>query len=316
MSTLDPLLERLRISPVAWANLGPLSRTLAASTLPSRRPVLVIAHPRSGSTWVGATLGRAADAMYLKEPLTLSRLRSQSGTVTFELPNDNPPAAYLAPAAAVDIALPAFPPNVVPFPEQWRLSGRREKRLVIKEVNPLALDWFARRWRPKIIYLLRHPAGVAASFVAQGWRVRPEGFERRFRSERFASGEIVPERHSGSMWSELGAVQALVLKLTLERLQGETDRLVVRYEDLCNDPIASFRRLYDFAELRWTGQVEEKIGRETSAATHDRSKAYRTVRNSQVMAGAWRCDLTPQEIADVRDAYLAYEPRYYRAEDW
>ena len=304
------------MSPVAWANFGPISRMAAAATAPSRPPVLVIAHPRSGSTWVGATLGQAADALYLKEPLTLTRLRTQSGTVTFELPDGVPPESYLAAAAAVDSALPAFPPNVVPFPAQWGFGRRRKKRLVVKEVNPLALHWFVRRWRPKVIYLVRHPAGVAASFAAQGWRVGHEGFARRFRSDRFSNGEIVPERHTGSMWSELGAVQALILKLTLEQLQDEADWLVVRYEDLCDDPIASFRQLYDFADLRWSGRIEERIRRETGAATHDRSRAYDTTRNSQLMARAWKRDLAPREIVELRDAYLSYEPCYYRSEDW
>lgn len=299
-----------------WANLGPVSRSIAAARLPERRLVLVIAHPRSGSNWLGATLGRAPDALYLKEPLTQTRLRTQSGTVTFELPDGPPPAAYLTAASAVDMALPAFPPNVVPFPRQWGLRGRTAKRLVIKEVNPLALDWFVRRWSPKIVYLVRHPAGVAASFAARGWRVGPEGFASRFRGERFASGEIVPERHAGSMWSELGAVQALVLKLTLERLQGEGDRLVVRYEDLCDDPIAAFRQIYDFSDLRWSDQVEARILRETSAAAHDRSRAYDTTRNSKLMARAWKHDLAPDQIAQVREAYLSYEPQYYGAADW
>ena len=316
LSLRGRLLERWRLSPVPWANFGPASRMVAAATLPTRRPILIISHPRSGSTWVGATLGRAADALYLKEPLTLTRLRSHSGTVTFELPDCRPPEAYLSPARAVDIALPAFPPNIVPFPEQWRLRGRRGKRLVIKEVNPLALDWFVRRWAPKIVYLLRHPAGVAASFAAQGWRVGQDGFSRRFRSDRFATGEIVPERHAGSMWGELGAVQALVLKLTLEQLQGEADWLMVRYEDLCDDPIAVFRQLYDFADLRWTGQVEDSIRRETGATTHDRSLAYDTTRNSRLMAQAWKRDLAPDEIVELRDAYLFFEPEYYRSEDW
>lgn len=316
MSVRNRLLERWRLSPVAWANFGPASRMIAAATAPSRRPVLIISHPRSGSTWVGGTLGYADDALYLKEPLTQTRLRSQSGTVTFELANGDPPRAYLAPAEAVDIALPAFPPNIVPFPGQWRLRRRSSKRLVLKEVNPLALDWFARRWNPKIIYLIRHPAGVAASFVARGWRVKPDGFERRFRSERFASGEIMLERHVGSPWSALGAVQALVLKLTLEQLHRHADRLVVCYEDLCDNPLAAFRQLYDFAELQWTDQVEDKIRRESNGRAVDRAQPFSTTRNSRLMTDAWKGDLAPDEIAAVRDGYLSYEPDFYGAKDW
>lgn len=40
-----------------------------------RPPALVLSLPRSGSSWVGDTLGHADDAMYLREPITQSNMQ-------------------------------------------------------------------------------------------------------------------------------------------------------------------------------------------------------------------------------------------------
>lgn len=310
------LLQRLGRSPVWWANFGAISRRIAESAPPDAQPVLIVSHPRSGSTWLGATLGQAANALYLREPVTQTHLRTERLQVQFEIGAEGPPASYLAASAAVERALPSFPPDVVLFPEQWSLRGRRLKRPVVKEVNPLALRWFAERWRPKIIFLIRHPAAVAASYSARRWPIGREGFERRFRADRFASGEIRPELHAHSEWSEFGAVQAIILRLALEQLRDVPDHVVVKYEALCEDPPGAFRRLYDFAGLDWDDRIEALIRRWTEAEAHDRLDVYGTVRNSRLMAQSWRNDLKPEAIAEVRDAYLSYSPAYYGDGAW
>lgn len=310
------LLHRLNLSPVPWANFGPASRFIAMATAPTLQPVLIISRPRSGSTWVGGTLGRAANALYLREPVTQTHIRAHPEGAEFELDISGPPNTYLKAARAIDAALPAFHPDIAIYPEQWRLRHRRLKRLVIKEVNPLALRWFIERWQPKVVFLIRHPAGVAASYAARRWWIGQSGFERRFRAERFLSGEIEPARHAHSQWSELGAVQALILNLALEQLRGVADHLIVKYEALCEDPLKGFAEIYDFAGLDWSGDVERHIRAETEVAEHDRSDVYETTRNSRRMAQSWREDLTLSQIADVKDAYLHYRPPFYQATEW
>ena len=39
----------------------------------------------------------------------------------------------------------------------------------MKEVNPLAIDFFLRTWDLQVIPLLRHPGAVAESYVRMGW---------------------------------------------------------------------------------------------------------------------------------------------------
>src|SRR4051794_38244039 len=59
-------------SRVPWVHRGTFSRLIASSWKPRRPAVLILSLPRSGSSWVGSLLGRAPDALYLREPVSQS----------------------------------------------------------------------------------------------------------------------------------------------------------------------------------------------------------------------------------------------------
>ena len=63
-------------SPIRWSRFGAAS-LLLAKTVKSRRPAtLILSLPRSGSSWVGEILGSAANALYLREPITQTLIAS------------------------------------------------------------------------------------------------------------------------------------------------------------------------------------------------------------------------------------------------
>ncbi len=78
----------------------------------------------------------------------------------------------------------------------------------------------------------------------------------------------------------------------------------------------AFAQIYDFASLEWSDDVGRHIRAETQVAEHDRSKIYETTRNSRRMTQAWRGELTAEQIAEVRKAYLHYAPPFYPAAEW
>jgi len=60
------------MSPILWARWGFISKLLALMLRPRQPSTLVLSLPRSGSSWVGETLGSALNALYLREPVTQS----------------------------------------------------------------------------------------------------------------------------------------------------------------------------------------------------------------------------------------------------
>jgi hypothetical protein len=90
---------------------------------------------------------------------------------------------------------------------------------------------------------------------------------------------------------------------------------VVQYEDLCTDPIGQFRALVDFAQLTWDQGLERHV--QTHSEGGDRTQPYSTMRNSRSMIGAWRSEVTREQIVQFKAGYCAFDlPWYQSAGDW
>jgi hypothetical protein len=292
-----------------------VSRLLARAIRPQRPALLIVSLPRSGSSWVGHILGLSSSALYLREPINVSYLASGQGTGAscYEVDPHHVLPIYRSSADAAFAGLPAFQPPVVRFAHQWPLVGRREKRVVIKEVNPLAVEWIARNYRPRIIYLIRHPAAVARSWYSLGWTV--DHLYRVFSAATLDSLDLDLDDLRSSFWREHGALQALVLRECLNAL-NYTEHRVVRYEDLCIRPVELFRELFRFGQLDWSDQVEAQIIAQ--------SKSQRVVpvgqpgvfRNSRARINRWKTHVSRQDLGLIKESYLSFDPPYYAADEW
>lgn len=225
-------------------------------------------------------LGSAPDALYLREPLTQGHPAITS-RVVFQPPAHpdlEPLARRLADKAF--LGWPDFGPKVVRVPDRWALRGRRGRRVVVKEVNPSACAWYLRHYRPRVVFLLRHPAAVAMSSQKQGWL-----------------GPAVDD------WARRGMEDAAALREARDVLKDYPDSRTVFFEDLCNDPLPGFRALFDFAGLTWTEWAAETI-REYSQDSPDR-------------ISAWRAEASPEALRALREGYRTFELDWYQREgDW
>jgi hypothetical protein len=236
--------------------------------------------------------------MYLREPLNQGyRARGYSGESVFEVESDAPPAIYAECAKYAFCGFPAFPEHVVFDRKQWSLLGRRFRRLVIKEVNPLAVDWLIQHYQPRVLFLVRHPVDVALSYERLDWR-------------QFSGIEG---------WRGFGDFQGRVHRFVLDVLRLHDDHRIVHYEELARDPYSGFRRLYDFAEMTWSNDVESYIARTTSPSKEDREDNYSVRRNSREMIHTWRRDAraTVELVTAIRNGYRSYDLPFYSTDlDW
>jgi hypothetical protein len=173
--------------------------------------------------------------------------------------------------------------------------------LVWKSINSLGRFGLVLRSAPmaKAIHLVRHPCGHIASVL---------------RGEKQAdSGDAAP--HSewyGVFGALLRTPQAQRRGLTLDGLRalapeqrlawhwllvnekaieedGERARLL-RYEDLCQDPLAIAHDLFEFTGLAWNEQTEEFLNQSTS--TNNR-KYFSVFKDPAKAASRWREELSP-----------------------
>jgi hypothetical protein len=252
---------------------------LIAKGIRTRRPsVLVLSLPRSGSSWVGDMLGGAPDALYLREPMTQGD-PAVTSRVVFN-PDENPDVEpiFRRLSDRAFLGWPDFGEKVVRAPGQWALRGRRGRRVVIKDVNPLACHWFLDRYRPRVVFLVRHPAAVAVSSQRQGWL-----------------GPTTAD------WAVRGRDDARILRTAWEALEGYPDHTTVRYEALCTDPLREFQRLYEFAGLTWTGGVAHLVAE--------------YARDSARKIDEWRGLASPAAVEALRRGYEGVDLPWFGADD-
>ncbi len=231
----------------------------------------------------------------------------------FEFESDKIPTVYKESSDNAFKGIPVFSENTITQPLQWILRQRFRIRVLIKEVNPFLIEWFIRDYSPKIIYLLRHPAAVAGSFYKKGWI--GEQFQSRL-SEKTLKEYSVFIDYSKTFWSDFGLLQAIVLNSSLEIIQDYKDSMVVRYEDICINPVDEFRQLFDYCGLEWENGLQEKILNMSNPMKIQPGDSEGNVRNSLEMINKWRSDIPRDNIEEIKTAYLSQNPAEYKINEW
>jgi hypothetical protein len=300
---------------VVWARMGFASHLLARMIRPKSPPLLIISIPRSGSSWVGEVMGLAKNAMYLREPINLTYMKNHpDGRSFFEVQPNNPPREYQTASKTAFYGLPDFPPGIVYDTSQWSLASRSGKHVVIKEINPLALEWMISSYHPRIVFLVRHPAAVANSFQKMGWMGKQ--FDERFTPSTLRSLDFDYQQYSRSFWTEFGAMQAHTIHLALETLARGGEHMTIKYEDLCMDPMRIFRDLYNFAGLQWGSTVEDQIiARSEDKDQHPTGRGG-VFRLSSAMVNKWKDEMDSNNLEELKEAYLSFNPQYYQSDEW
>lgn len=156
----------------------------------------------------------------------------------------------------------------------------------------------------RAIYLLRHPCGYVAS-VLRGEAARRFGDSTPSADDLWLLELLLAtdtgKRHGVTVddLAPLTPEERLAWRWILiqeNALAGvaHSDRvLVVRYEDVCAEPIGMTRRMFEFAGLDWQGQTERFV---IASTYSNHSDYYSVYKNPQMAADSWRSKLTASTI--------------------
>ena len=87
---------------------------------------------------------------------------------------------------------------------------------------------------------------------------------------------------------------------------------IVFYEDLCENPILEFKKLFNFAGLNWNSNIEKLI--ESNSRNYKknmRKEAYTTRRNSKEMPYNWKGKITKLNMKTLKYYYMCQGKNYY-----
>lgn len=119
-------------------------------------------------------------------------------------------------------------------------------------------------------------------------------------------------------WEEHAAFQGIVTHMALEMLNDYPDARLIRYEDLCSEPLEVFHSLYEFAGLTWTEESQQLVASRSRSPSDAKTKddPYSTARDSASQVFAWRDAVGPDEVARIRRVYTGFELPLYADASW
>lgn len=159
----------------------------------------------------------------------------------------------------------------------------------------------------RAIYLLRHPCGYVASILRGETASRfgdPEPIADRLWIHRILLATATGQAHGLSLedLKRLTPEERLAWRwvLTQEKILADIEHcgrvLVLRYEDVCAEPLAMTRRMFEFTGLDWQPQTEAFVRASTRATNSD---YYSVFKRPQAAAERWRSELAPQVIERI-----------------
>jgi hypothetical protein len=190
-----------------------------------------------------------------------------------------------------------------------RTAGNKVS-IVIKSIDALGRIGLFMAACPilKTILIVRHPHGYVAS-VMRG--IRMKKFEASVpTTEDMGLYELLAETHQArnlgidfAAFKAMHSIERLAWHWTIcnsmamTALNGCQRGCVIRYEDLCEDPMHVSRTLISFAGLSWTKDTEHFV---TSSTTFSGTETYyQVLRDTKKAPQKWRSELTAAEIEVV-----------------
>lgn len=201
--------------------------------------------------------------------------------------------------AAEGLAVPERPPYL-------------PRDLIVKSVqSALSVEWIAQRTQARVVIVIRDVRNVVSSWVEVGWigaadRTVQDLWDRpeltlsdaQVREALRVKFGVPPAPKSGSPLERLTWLLALLTLALQNAARANPDWEVVRHEEPCADPVASFRALANRLDLTWTER--------TSEALSDRNRpgqGFELNRVASELPTVWRSRLTTEQASKI-DAVL------------
>ena len=305
-----------------------------------RNPILVTGAHRSGTTWVGKMLTASREAAYFSEPLNRNH---RPGVL-------NAPVKHWYPYICTQNEREYYQPFRRMFSfryhaweelkslrstkdalRMWRdwgvfLAGWLLNRRPLMK-DPFAFfssPWLAERFGCQVIFTVRHPAAFASSLKRLNWpfdfkdlldqpllmRDWLAPFQQDMQKALAQADDIIGQ--SGLLWSILYQIM-----LRFQEIHSEFH--VVRHEDLSNDPVNGYEKLYSDVGLHFSAKVRQVIARSSSPGNPKeiaQKNIYGTRVDSRANLDNWKLRLTSAEIKRLRHLTEAVASRFYTEEDW
>jgi hypothetical protein len=313
------------------------------------RPILATGMARSGGSWVAKMLVEAGGAVHINEPL--NRLHPPGLSpgilrvprpVSYQYIAEHNDADFgpgyadmlrLRYHVGSELRANRAPYDLAKMAKYLTTftAGRMRGSVPVLD-DPYAVfaaRWLATRHGCRVVYLVRHPAGIVASLKRIGTRwcdnLPDIAGQPELRAAYLSEFDADIDRTVGEPFDVVAhgcLLYRLIHSAIAQDAAAHPDAIVVRYEDLAGDPVPAFRDLYQRLGLSFGTPAEAAVRKATSPRSSRRRNPWGRVglsktafqpMDSRANAWAWRERLSAGEQAEVIErtsdvASLFYTP--------
>jgi hypothetical protein len=255
---------------------------------------LLISLPRSGSTWTSQAIASATRSRLLHEPFNWKRYPERE---KFHM-------LYLSAGSDQRELIELIEKESTP---EIPIIGKLMKAqpVVIKDVHIcLAVEYVWEQIKPYIIILIRHPCGMANSWMKLSYEVRFRLDLLLSQDDLMADHLALFENHllrRDNKWFEIGAYWGAIYYVLDQLSQAHCEWMWVTHEELCVNSVHNFQILLNKINFNNDPKVQKRL--HLFLDHHNRSilenKTYSTSRISADEPEKWRRNMTGEQIKSV-----------------
>lgn len=125
-------------------------------------------------------------------------------------------------------------------------------------------------------------------------------------------------RNERSLIDQLSLLWKLIYSVVAQYQQKHPDWLMLKYEEICRDPLSNFRHIFYQFNLDFTPQVQSFLQESTN---HSQPKdifqdIHSIKRNTQKQLAVWKSRLSQAEIYRIRVQVEEISSIFYTESDW
>jgi hypothetical protein len=153
----------------------------------------------------------------------------------------------------------------------------------------------------KIVFIVRDPCGQIASTtrgVALGKLERPVPFDEILGTAQADRYGLTQEKlHAMPKMAQLAWHWTVSNEKTMDDLADLPNATLIRYQDLCLEPMAKARELFAFTGLDWSAQTEAFVTESSTSNAPDRY--FQVYKNTNESLNKWRNQLSGDDAATI-----------------
>lgn len=302
------------------------------------RPILVTGSHRSGSTWVGQTLGASPSLHYIHEPFNVESppgraICGTKFTTWFTYITRQNEDKYYQPIKCMvnsEYHVLGALQDEIPLKEalerydEFRAYRSNNVRPIIKDpIAVFSAEWLAERFDVRVIVMIRHPAAFVSSLKRLKWQYN---FRNFLCQPSLMADWLHPFEHEIHDYVErkhdIVDQGVLLWKCIYHVVSGYRERhpdwLFIRHEDLSRNPRAEFRSLFSQLGVEFSSTVDEFLTKHSNSSnpSYALGRDATMKLNSRANISSWRTRLTREETHRVRRGAEEVSCGFYSDEDW